>query len=210
MLAHGVIDGLLPPVWETARARVPAHRRGARLGDRRDRPLRATSSAASASTATPGRCWRIPHPAWPMPAESPDAGLPAGRLVVGSFGHLNPAKRVPQLLEASRCCASACPRRCCCSSAPSRPALELELPDDALHFDYVAGGRLWSLLAATRHLRQPPLPDDGRDLRGRRSRAGGGPAARSSATSAGSRSYPTRSRSRFRSATTRWRSSPAT
>ena len=98
MLAHGVIDGLLPPVWERH-----AH----------EYPL--TGEVLSSATGVivhsgyverrvreqgyAGPVWRIPLAAWPMPAEVPDAGLPAGRLVVGSFGHLNPAKRVPQLLD---------------------------------------------------------------------------------------------------------------
>ena len=98
MLAHGVIDGLLPPVWERH-----AH----------EYPL--TGEVLSSATGVivhsayverrvrehgyAGPVWRIPLAAWPMPADLPDAGLPPGRLVVGSFGHLNPAKRVPQLLD---------------------------------------------------------------------------------------------------------------
>ena len=45
-----------------------------------------------------GPIWRIPHPAWPSPNAAP-AEI-AGTPLVGCFGHLNEAKRIPQLLRA--------------------------------------------------------------------------------------------------------------
>ena len=149
MLAHGVIDGLLPPVWERR-----AH----------EYPL--TGEVLSAATGVivhsayveqrvrehgyAGPVWRIPLAAWPVPPELPDAGLPADRLVVGSFGHINPAKRAARSCwKASRCCVSVCQRRCCSSSARLRPASTSSCPRTRCTFDYVPEDRLWSLLAAT-------------------------------------------------------------
>ena len=95
-----------------------------------------------------GPVWRIPLAAWPMPAELPDAGLPEGRLIVGSFGHLNPAKRVPQLLDGFALLRERVPEALLLLVGSIAPGLELELPEDALHLDYVPEDRLWSLLAA--------------------------------------------------------------
>jgi glycosyltransferase involved in cell wall biosynthesis len=148
MLAHGVVDGLLPPVWERH-----AH----------EYPL--TGEVLSSATGVivhsayverrvreygyAGPVWRIPHPAWQMPSGVEDAALPPGRLIVGSFGHLNPAKRVPQLLDGFAVLRERVPRALLLLVGRPAPGVELELPDDALHFDYVPEDRLWSLMAAT-------------------------------------------------------------
>jgi glycosyltransferase involved in cell wall biosynthesis len=148
MLAHGVVDGLLPPVWERH-----AH----------EYPL--TGEVLSSATGVivhsayverrvrehgySGPVWRIPLAAWPMPPDVPDPGLPPGRLVVGSFGHLNPAKRVPQLLDGFALLQKRVPEALLLLVGSFAPGLEPDVPDDALHFDYVPEDRLWSLLAAT-------------------------------------------------------------
>jgi glycosyltransferase involved in cell wall biosynthesis len=148
MLAHGVIDGLLPPVWER---HAP------------DYPL--TGEVLSSATGVivhsayverrvrehgyAGPVWRIPLAAWPMPSNVPDAGLPRDRLIVGSFGHLNPAKRVPQLLEGFASLRERVPEALLLLVGSAAPGVGLELPEDAVHFDYVSEDRLWSLLAAT-------------------------------------------------------------
>ena len=82
------------------------------------------------------------------PAELPGAGLPGGRLIVGCFGHLNPAKRVPQLLEAFALLRERVPEALLLLVGSIAPGLELELPEDVLHLDYVPEDRLWALLAA--------------------------------------------------------------
>jgi glycosyltransferase involved in cell wall biosynthesis len=148
MLAHGVIDGLLPPAWERR-----AH----------DYPL--TGEVLSEASGVivhsayvqrrvreygfGGPVWRIPLAAWPMPAEMTDAGLPQGRLIVGTFGHLNPAKRVPSFLEGFRRFRERRPDALLMLVGSVASGVDFELPEDALHFDYVPEDRLWSLLAAT-------------------------------------------------------------
>jgi glycosyltransferase involved in cell wall biosynthesis len=97
LLAHGVLDKRIPPLWENRPQDFPltAEILGSATGlvvhsryvhDR----VRALGFA--------GPVWQIPHPAWPVPdvAAEPVAGSP----VFGAFGNVNASKRVPQLLEA--------------------------------------------------------------------------------------------------------------
>jgi glycosyltransferase involved in cell wall biosynthesis len=147
MLAHGVIDGVLPPVWE-----------------RRAHEFPLTGEVLSSATGVivhsayverrvrehgySGPVWRIPLAAWPIPPGLAELGLPADRLIVGSFGHVNPAKRMPQLLEAFVLLRERVPEALLLLVGSVAPGLRLELPDDVVHFDYVPEDRLWSLLAA--------------------------------------------------------------
>jgi glycosyltransferase involved in cell wall biosynthesis len=148
MLAHGVIDGLLPPVWERHAHEYPLT--GEILSSATgvivhsayvERRVRELGYA--------GPVWRIPLAAWPMPSDVPDAGLPAGRLIVASFGHLNPAKRVPQLLDGFALLRERVPEALLLLVGSVAPGVEFDLPEDALHLDYVPEDRLWSLLGAT-------------------------------------------------------------
>ncbi|HEY7019289.1 MAG TPA: glycosyltransferase family 4 protein [Gaiellaceae bacterium] len=148
MLAHGVIDGLLPPVWERRAHEYPL------TGEVLDRATGLIVHSHYVEDRVrehgyEGPVWRIPLAAWPLPAEVPGAGLPEGRLIVGSFGHLNPAKRVPELLEGFRRLRERVPEALLLLVGSVAPGVELDLPEDALHFDYVPEERLWSLLAAT-------------------------------------------------------------
>jgi glycosyltransferase involved in cell wall biosynthesis len=100
LIAHGVIDGLIPPVWETRAQDFPLvhevldHADGVIVhshfveGHVRDVGFR-------------GPVWRIPMPAFPEPGEARPFALPRpASIVIGCFGNLNPAKRAPQLLQA--------------------------------------------------------------------------------------------------------------
>ena len=148
MLAHGVVDGLLPPVWERHAHEYPL------TGEVLDSATGVIVHSAYVERRVrehgyAGPVWRIPLAAWPIPAQLPDAGLPPGRVVVGSFGHLNPAKRVPQLLDGFALLRERVPEALLLLVGSIAPGLDLHVPDDALHFDYVPEDRLWSLLAAT-------------------------------------------------------------
>jgi glycosyltransferase involved in cell wall biosynthesis len=100
LLAHGVIDGVLPPLWEARPHEFPLasgvldRALGVIVHSRYlEREVRATGYTRPV--------WYVPHPSWPAPVELPDSGLPSGGApIVGCLGHLNPEKRVPQLLEA--------------------------------------------------------------------------------------------------------------
>jgi len=148
MLAHGVIDGVLPPVWEKRAHEFPltgevlAHATGVIVHSRYvERRVREQGYA--------GPVWRIPHPAWPEPAAIAVADLPSDRFVVGCFGHLNPAKRLPQLLEAFALLRERVPKALLLLVGPFSPGLEPALPAGAMHHDYVDEERLWSLLSAS-------------------------------------------------------------
>jgi glycosyltransferase involved in cell wall biosynthesis len=148
MLAHGVVDGLLPALWERRASEFPLT--GEVLGS-------ATGVIVHSGYVERrvrdwgygGPVWRIPLAAWPMPPDVPDAGLPRDRLVVGSFGHLNPAKRMPQLLEGFALLRERVPKALLLLVGSVAPSVQLDIPDDALHYDYVPEERLWSLLVGT-------------------------------------------------------------
>ena len=148
MLAHGVIDGLLPPVWERRAHEYPL------TGEVLSEATGVIVHSAYVEQRVRehgygGPVWRIPLAAWPVPPELPDAGLPADRLVVGSFGHINPAKRLPQLLEGFTLLRERVPEALLLLVGSVAPSLQVELPEGATHVDYVSEDRLWSLLAAT-------------------------------------------------------------
>jgi glycosyltransferase involved in cell wall biosynthesis len=155
MLAHGVIDGLVPPPWET-RAQ--------------DFPL--TSEVLASATGVivhsryverrlqeidyRGPVWRIPHPAWPVPDTSQDPRLPSGRPIVGCFGRFTPAKRLPQLLTGFARLREMVSDALLLLVGSLAPGLELAplldryglSAEDVVNLDYVDESRLWSLLAA--------------------------------------------------------------
>jgi glycosyltransferase involved in cell wall biosynthesis len=148
MLAHGVIDGVLPPVWERRAHEFPltgevlTYATGVIVHSVHvERRVREHGYA--------GPLWRIPHPAWPVPEAPPDPDLPSDRVVVGCFGHLNPAKRVPQLLAAFALFRERVPEAVLLLVGSFARGLRVELPAEALHFEYAPEERLWSLLQAT-------------------------------------------------------------
>jgi glycosyltransferase involved in cell wall biosynthesis len=99
MLAHGVLDNRLPPLWETRPEDFPLA--GEVLALARDHGLIVHSryvEEGARRAGFDGRIHRIPHPAWPVEAVEPAAV--EGDPVIGCLGHLNPHKRIPQLLEA--------------------------------------------------------------------------------------------------------------
>ncbi len=97
LLALGVLDNLLPLLWETQPERFPLA--GGILDSAHGLIVHSEFVAERARIAGyEGRLWRIPHPAWPTPAvEAVDA---VGDPLIGCFGFLNMNKRIPQLLEA--------------------------------------------------------------------------------------------------------------
>jgi glycosyltransferase involved in cell wall biosynthesis len=75
--------------------------------------------------------------------------LPSGRFTVGCFGHLNAAKRLPQLLEGFSLLRERVPEALLLLVGAFSPGLEPTLPEGVVHYDYVDEERLWSLLSAT-------------------------------------------------------------
>ena len=117
LLAHGVLDKRIPPLWETRPADFPltrevlAHATGLVVHSR-------YVEARAREAGFRGPVWRIPHPAWPVGDVRPVEV--EGDPLFGCFGHLNASKRIPQLLEAFARVHREHPARGCCSRAPSR------------------------------------------------------------------------------------------
>ena len=146
LLAFGVTEGRIPPLWETRPEEFPL------AGD----VLAAATGLIVHSlfvedrareTGFEGPVWRIPHPAWPL--EGVEAAEVEGSPLIGCFGHLNESKRIPQLLAAFERLRAAHPdARLLLVGALARRLTGLELPDGVIREDYVPEERLWSLMAA--------------------------------------------------------------
>src|SRR6478735_1970234 len=98
LLGLGVLDNLLPLLWETQPERFPLS--GVVL-DRATGLIVHSNYVAERARAAGygGPLWRIPHPAWPMHDVTPADDV-SGDPLIGCFGHLNMNKRIPQVLEA--------------------------------------------------------------------------------------------------------------
>jgi glycosyltransferase involved in cell wall biosynthesis len=146
LLAHAVLDNRIPPLWETRPQDFPLtgevlrHATGVIVHSRyAEQGVRAAGFA--------GPVWRIPHPAWPPPSVVP--ARVEGDPVIGCFGHLNEAKRLPQLYAAFRRLRARRPRARLLVVGQAAPRVAaLEPPPGALREGYVEEERLWSLMAA--------------------------------------------------------------
>jgi glycosyltransferase involved in cell wall biosynthesis len=158
MLAHGVIDGLVQPLWDSAPERFPLAREilgltNAAIVHSRYVDNRVTEYGFLGST------WRIPHPAWtpPRPVVRPPE-LEQRPFVVGCFGGVTPSKRIPELLDAFERVRRAVPGALLVLAGPVAPRFELgpmlerlglERQRDVVQLDYVEEDRLWSLMGAS-------------------------------------------------------------
>jgi len=100
LVAHGVIDGLIPPVWESRAEDFPLVRE---VLDHAEGVIVHSQFVEGRvrEAGFGGPVWRIPMPAFPEPADPRPFALPRpASIVIGCFGNLNPAKRAPQLLQA--------------------------------------------------------------------------------------------------------------
>ena len=97
LLAHGVLDKRIPPLWESRPEKFPLatfvleHATGIVVHSR-------TVAELARSAGYDRRIWLIPHPLGPHPEIAPER---RGKgLVVGCFGVVNSSKRIPELLQA--------------------------------------------------------------------------------------------------------------
>jgi glycosyltransferase involved in cell wall biosynthesis len=146
LLGYGVIDGRIPPLWETRPEAFPLA----------DGVLAAATGLIvhsafveerARAAGFDGPVWRIPHPAWPLPEVTP---APVdGAPVFGCFGHLNESKRIPQLLAAfDRLRVTRPEARLLLVGALASRLAGLDVPEGVIREDYVSEERLWSLMAA--------------------------------------------------------------
>ncbi|HZT45989.1 MAG TPA: glycosyltransferase family 4 protein [Gaiellaceae bacterium] len=146
-LAQAVADGRIRPLWETRPQDFPLageildHATGLVVHSRH---VEERARAAGYD----GPVWRIPMPAWPVPEiePAPIEGSP----LLGSFGHVNESKRIPQLLAAfARFHARHPEARLLLVGSWSARFPRLDPPPGVIRRDYVPEGELWRLLAAT-------------------------------------------------------------
>ncbi|HUH15643.1 MAG TPA: glycosyltransferase, partial [Gaiellaceae bacterium] len=154
LLAHGVIERSVPPLWEQRPEDFPLA--GLVLEAARERGLvvhsRYVEERARAAGYT-GRIWRIPHPAWPDPGVVP--AEVDGDFVIACLGHVNASKRVPQLLEAFARLREERPGARLVLAGAVAPRFDLESRlrrlgldgESVVREDYVDERRLWALLA---------------------------------------------------------------
>jgi glycosyltransferase involved in cell wall biosynthesis len=155
LLAHGVVDGLVPPLWETRATDFPLTREiltyatgviaHSQFVERRVREY-----------GFRGPVWVIPHPAWPRPERlAPTENLDGGPPVIACVGNLTPSKRIPQLLEAFRRLAKEFPAARLLLVGPASPRFDLEtlldradlrVGEQVQVFGYADEATLWALL----------------------------------------------------------------
>ena len=153
LLGLGVLDNLLPLLWETQPERFPL---AGTVLDRAEGLIVHSDYVARHARAAgyQGRLWRIPHPAWPVGGIAP-SGEVAGEPLIGCFGFLNMNKRIPQLLEAFASFRRSRPgaRLLLVGAAGERFDVErrlerLGLREGVDRREYVSEDDLWALMAA--------------------------------------------------------------
>jgi glycosyltransferase involved in cell wall biosynthesis len=165
LLAHGVLDKRIPPLWESRPEDFPLpwfvleHAKGVVVHSRTVRDLvRAAGYEGAVSV--------VPHPAWPLPRI--DARRVAAGPVVGCFGVVNSSKRIPELLRAFATVRSKAPDATLLLVGPMSPGFDLDrrlqrlgLDEKGLvREDWVDEARLWSLMAGADvcvNLRHPTM-----------------------------------------------------
>jgi glycosyltransferase involved in cell wall biosynthesis len=170
-LAEGVAAGRVEAPWEDAPERYPLageildHATGLIVHSR-------YTEHGARQEGYAGRIWRIPLAAAPVPfrgqvlhsrtAEPSDVAMQdltpvevEGAPVIGSFGHVNPAKRIPQLLRAFARLREHRPRAKLILAGAVAPGFELDRRIEGLGLEgsvvsegYVDDRRLWALMAA--------------------------------------------------------------
>lgn len=165
LLAHGVLDKRIPPLWESRPEDFPLawfvleHATGVIVHSGTVRDL-----ARGAGYAGP--VWVVPHPAWPVPELEPERV--ASGPVVGCFGVVNASKRIPELLRAFARVRERHPETKLLLVGPTSPGFDLDrrlqrlgLADDGLVREgWVDEKRLWALMAgvdACVNLRHPTM-----------------------------------------------------
>jgi len=156
LLAHGVIDGVVPPLWESCPQDYPLVKEILPFATALIVHSEFVADAVRARGYR-GQIYVVPHYASVVPAQLPDPDLPVGvGLIVGCFGNINPAKRIPQVLEAFAAFTQTHPDALLVIAGDQAPELrldqwidELGLGGNVVHRDYVDEPMLWALLRAS-------------------------------------------------------------
>ena len=165
LLAHGVLDKRIPPLWESRPQDFPLaglvleHATALIVHSRSVRDL-----ARAAGYERPIHV--VPHPAWTPPPVEPER-LAEGT-VIGCFGIVNSSKRIPELLRAFARVRARHPEATLLLVGPPSPGFDLDrrlqrlgLEEDGLRREgWVDERRLWALMAgadACVNLRHPTM-----------------------------------------------------
>jgi len=157
LLAHGIIDGVVPPVWESRPMDFPLCGEILDLATGLIVHSRAVEEAVR-SRGFVGPVYRVPHPAWPKPELVPDQALDGVvGPIFGAFGHLNSAKRAPQLVAAFAQILEEKPEAKLLLVGTASEEIHIDSPladiekshpDSVIRLPYVNEERLWNLIAA--------------------------------------------------------------
>jgi glycosyltransferase involved in cell wall biosynthesis len=148
LLAHGVVDNLLPPIWEHRAEDFPL---AGEVLDRADALICHSRyvERLAREYGYDGPIAVIPMPAWSS-VELGGRLAPEGHApLVTCIGYLNAAKRVPQLLEAFERVRRRFPRALLVLAGSAAPDVKLDpesLGDGVLRLDHLDEARLWRLL----------------------------------------------------------------
>ena len=152
LLAHGVLDKRIPPLWESRPEEFPLasfvleHATGLIVHSH-------TVADAARAAGYDGRIWIVPHPAWPVPEVAPERR--GQGVVVGCFGVVNSSKRIPELLEAFARLRLRGTDRTLLLVGPTSPGFDLDrrlqrlglAGDGLVREGWVDELRLWALMA---------------------------------------------------------------
>ena len=152
LLAHGVLDKRIPPLWESRPADFPLptfvleHATGLVVHSRY-----VHDHARAAGFAGP--IGVVPHPAWSPPAIEPERV--ASGVVVGCFGVVNASKRIPELLRATAAVRKQHPDVTLLLVGSTSPGFDLDrrlqrlglTGDGLVREGWVDETRLWALMA---------------------------------------------------------------
>jgi glycosyltransferase involved in cell wall biosynthesis len=154
LLAHGVLDKRIPPLWESRPADFPLptfvleHATALIVHSHYVRD-HARSAGFDGPIAV------IPHPAWPPPDVAPERA--AAGTVVGCFGVVNASKRIPELLRATAAVRQEHPELTLLLVGSTSPGFDLDRRLQRLGLDdaglvregWVDETRLWALMAGS-------------------------------------------------------------
>ena len=149
LLAHGVVDHLLPPIWEERPEDFPLT---SVVLDRADGVICHSRyvERLAREYGYEGPIWMIPMPAWPSVSLGPRLAPPEHSPIVTCCGYLNAAKRIPQLLEAFERVHRRFPDALLVLAGAATPDVQLDeasLRNGVLRLGHQDENSLWQLLA---------------------------------------------------------------
>ena len=165
LLAHGVLDKRIPPLWESRPADFPLptfvleHATALIVHSQYVRDH-------ARATGFTGPIAVVPHPAWPSSDVVPERV--AEGTVVGCFGVVNASKRIPELLRATAAVRNVHPELTLLLVGSTSPGFDLDRRLQRLGLDdaglaregWVDETRLWALMAGSDvlvNLRHPTM-----------------------------------------------------